>query len=302
MKRLSTLIFISIIFLAASCSKDEGDMMPMEFNVDSYSNVSVDGQVKVIFNNENKLSKTGSTEFDVVIKSTSEQRKNIVIVSEDGVLKISVADGIVLEDNIEIALNTNEQVNEIKLESEQKAEFIGVFDQEALTVVTEAKSELSLVGARVNNLTTVTQGESLFTLSSWSDVIYGDIIFEENSAVLLNDSTLLADNSIFIGDIVEFDEVNNEWIVYGEGENEEIEQYFVFDSCDFKTEGNTRIYAENAVIKNVNIKLEGSSEAKVWAIDYISGFGKGESTLDYFGNPDISNFITEGSAQINSIN
>ncbi|MEN8194162.1 MAG: DUF2807 domain-containing protein [Bacteroidota bacterium] len=300
MKTYILSIVFGFVLLGIGCDSTETEeLLPRDFTVDAYSKVSVDGQVQVIFNKGNQLAKTTDSGFRVVIKSSDEQLKSITVKSENGELSISAGNNIVLEDDVIIELTTSE-LDEIKLESDQKAVFVGTFDQEELSVVTEASSELSLLGVKINRLYSVQQGESSFNLSTWSEMIDGEPSYAEDRGILLNDTTLLVDNSIIVvGDSIKLGDTEPiEWIVYGE----DVREYFQIDYCDFKTEGNTTINADTAPIKEINIKLEGTSQARIWAIDKITGKGEGSSILYYLGDPDYSGFVTQGGAQIISIN
>lgn len=296
MKTVNALIIIAAIFLGTACEKDDDNgSLPNDFMVNPYSNVVVDGEVNVLFNTGGNSLKSSANEFRVVINASDEQRKSISVSSEDGVLTITAGSDIILSDDVSIEL-TSEEIDEIKLESDQKAVFEGVFDQDQLTVKTEASSELSLFGVRINNIYSKQEGESIFNLSGWEEQIEGEPTYaEERGELICNTSLRVDDSLIVVGDsVVLSDSVPIEWKVYGD----EVTEYFLITYCDFKTEGNTTIHAEEAPISEININLEGTSEAKVFAIDKLTGKGEGSSMLYYLGTPDISGFTVEGGAQI----
>jgi hypothetical protein len=298
MKKILSLTAIAIILLlSSSCSKDDDAKLPMEFTVPDYSGVSVDGEVKVLFDRQSSSLKSGSTynndEFTIKIKSNAGQRNSINVNSEGGVLIITAEDDIVLSDSVTIELLTSE-LDEIRLESDQEAIFEGI-DQEVLTVVTEARSRLYLWDIMVDNLTCRTEGESEFILTTLSESYTDNQSFEESRGVMVDENTLLVDDSYFVvGDSIKLE--NDMWIVYGDN----VSSLFHIINCDFVTEGETYIDAGDAATLNVNINLEGESEATVWALESISGKGEGNSQLFYVNvnGLDISGFITEGNAQI----
>ncbi|WP_057935602.1 GIN domain-containing protein [Algoriphagus resistens] len=313
MKKILNLavFFASLVIAACNHDDENGPELPMEFTVDSYESVSVDGQLKVVFHrleipsqqsvslksdtaSVRTTSSTSTGEFKVKIKSDPLQRRSLQVKSEGGVLFIIAENNIMLSDSITVELYSDE-LNEIRLESDQIAEFRGVFDQESLNVVTEARSKLGLYDFRVDYLTCKTEGESEVTLSTYTEGMGEDPSFEESTGVLINDQTLLVNNSIYVrGDSVRLE--GELWIVYGN----DVSSYFEMELCDLKTEGETIIDAIDAASRNVNIKLEGNSEARIWATESITGKGEGASKLYYINvtGLDNSGFVMEGSAQI----
>lgn len=249
----------------------------------------------MVVNNNSNESTDPNTEFLVTIKSTNDQLKEINVVSDAGILYITASDNLRIEDDVVIELN-NDEIFEIKLESDQKAVFEGAFEEEELHVKTEANSELTLSGIFVERLISKQEGESILNISSETQEIEGPVTFPEDGGALLNDTTLLVNESYYVyGDSIKLELIEEDslWVVYGD--TVEIQAELAY--CEFKTEGNTFINAENARIRDIYIKLEGSSEAKVWATDRLSGKGEGSSTLYYKENP-IIEFNTSGGAKI----
>jgi hypothetical protein len=76
-----------------------------------------------------------------------------------------------------------------------------------------------------------------------------------------------------------------------------VKSYFVVPHMNVKLEATSEFYAEECPIKDLEIKLEGQSRAKVWVLDNLSGKGEGESILYLRGNPEI-NYTTQGQAAI----
>lgn len=308
MKRILNLAIVAIFFVFTSCEKDdmnEGNL-PMEFAVDSYSNVSVDGNLEVVFNQEDsnrsssssstKQSSTNTGNFTVKIYATPDQREKIQITSENGILYIRSEDGIQLSDGVIVELFARDLV-EIRLESDQVADFIGLIEHD-LTVVTEAKSKLRLLDIQVDHLTAKTEGESELTVTTFSEDFSTTQTFDEERGMLIDDNTLLVDNRyIFRGSDISL--ADGVWSVGGEN----VFSNFRILDLDFKTEGETRIDASYAVSETVDINLEGQSTAAVWALDRITGKGEGSSHLYYrpVGGLDLSGFTTQGEAQVSPL-
>lgn len=309
MKRIITLALIASILVFASCEKEDlngGNDLPMEFAVESYSNVSVDGDLEVVFN-QGDLSRSASTSsvkqsssnagnFSVKIYATPEQREKIKITSENGVLYINSGDGIQLSDGVIVELFAQDLV-EIRLESNQIADFIGIKEHD-LTVVTEANSKLRLLDIQVDHLIAKTEGESELTVTTFSEDFNTSQTFDEERGLLIDDQTLLVDNLyIYRGSDISL--TDGVWSVGGE----DIFSNFRILTLDFKTEGETTIDASYAVSQTVDIKLEGQSTAAVWALDRITGKGEGSSHL-YFrpvGGLNLSGFTTQGEAQVSPL-
>lgn len=312
MKRILNLALVVMTLVFASCEKDdineEGrNDLPMEFSVDSYSDVSVDGEMEVVFNqgesnrassprSATKQSTTNQGEFTVKIYATPEQREKIQITSENGILYITSEDGIHIEDGVVIELFAQD-LEEIRLESNQVADFIGITEQE-LVVVTEANSKLRLLDIRVDHLIAKTEDESELTVTTFSEDFDEDQIFDEERGVLIDDNTLLVDNTyIYRGDNISLDE--GEWTIGGGN----IFSNFRILTTDYRTEGETQIDASYAVSEAVDINLEGQSQAAVWAVDKITGKGEGSAHLYYrpIGDLDLTGFATEGEAQVSPL-
>ncbi|MFO7613462.1 MAG: DUF2807 domain-containing protein [Bacteroidales bacterium] len=295
---LATIALLIIILFATSCKKSDDTTPDSQYTVDPYSNVNVDGQVKILLNNVSQAPLKSGSEFLVKVHATPEQLNNLSIQSTGGTLYITLSDDIIIADSVIIELNTLDLV-EIRLERDQQAIFVGI-EQENVSVVTEANSQLSLLESRITNLASVQEGESVLNLTNWSGDLGPNPVFPQEQGVLLNDTTLVvAGEFLVIGDsIVLSPAVPFIWTVYGD----HVREYFMTTYCDFKTEGNTTINAGGAPVWEVNINLEGSSQAEVWAIDMITGKGEGSSRLYYRGDPDISGFILEGGAQIIPLN
>lgn len=293
------LVFISGMAILNGCTEEE--VIPQngaESEVDAFKNVSVKGQVKVIFTNPSTNLKSAqtsnATDYKVRVNAPGELRNRIHVSSQGGLLSITADEDVDLSDSVEVEIWSGE-LDEIRLEKDQVAEFIGNFNQEELTVVTEARSKLSLLGVQVDRLYCKTEGQSVFILTTSAEDFEGNQSYEETRGVQIDEFALLVDGSfVVVGDSVKLE--NEMWTVYGQEVHETFEMAF----CDFKTEGETFIDAGEAVARNVNINLEGQSEAMVWATEAITGKGEGSSIL-YFRNVDgvdLTGFTVEGSAEI----
>ncbi|MDD4754661.1 MAG: DUF2807 domain-containing protein [Prolixibacteraceae bacterium] len=293
------LVFVFGIAIMNGCMKEDV-IYPngTELEVESFENVSVNGQVKVIFNNQSTNLKFGqianSNDFRVNVTAPGDLKDHVQINSQGGLLTITADEDVDISDSVEVEIWSAE-LDEIRLENDQVAEFFGNFNQEELTVVTEARSKLSLFGVQVDKLYCKTEGQSEFVLTTSAEIFEGTQSYEEPRGIQIDEFTLLVDSSfVVVGDSIKLED--EMWIVYGD----EIFETFEMAYCDFKTEGETFIDAQDATAQSVNINLEGQSEAMVWATKMITGKGEGSSIL-YFRNVegvDLGGFITEGSAEI----
>lgn len=293
------LVFVFGIAIMNGCMKEDV-ISPngTELEVEAFENVSVNGQVKVIFNNQSTNLKFGqianSNDFRVNVNAAGDLKDHVQINSQGGLLTITADEDVDISDSVEVEIWSAE-LDEIRLENDQVAEFFGNFNQEELTVVTEARSKLSLFGVQVDKLYCKTEGQSEFVLTTSAEIFEGTQSYEEPRGIQIDEFTLLVDSSfVVVGDSIKLED--EMWIVYGD----EIFETFEMAYCDFKTEGETFIDAQDATAQSVNINLEGQSEAMVWATKMITGKGEGSSIL-YFRNVegvDLGGFITEGSAEI----
>lgn len=298
MKKILPVALLYIAAVFSSCEKDDDANSPTDFTVDNYSNVRVNGQVQVVFNKQESVLKSTdgviSGDFTVKIKSTENQRQSIHVSSENGVLTINADGDIELSDGVVIELSTAE-LEEVRLEKDQEAVFVGISNQDQLNVVTEARSKLSLLDVAVNHLYCKTEGESEVIVTTLAEELIGVQSYPESRGVLINDTILLVDDSYFIvADNVKLE--NAVWTV----SSDVVYSQFQMTSCEYKTEGKTFVDASEALVRNVWINLEGESEATVWATESITGKGEGESTLNYkaFEGIDLSGFQIQGNAQI----
>lgn len=299
MNKINFVISLILLLGIYSCQNDE-NIQPMEMDVNSFSDVSINGNLKVNFvstSNSNSAGRSlvNNDTYKVTINATEKDRNNIQVESEGGVLRITANEEIELADSISIQIISG-AIHEIRLENDQHAIFDGYFDQEELIVVTEAKSHLSLLNTRVDYLTCRTEGESTFELSTYTDIWEGDLSYTLSRGELINDSTLLLDgNHLLTSDSVRMDENKENWIVFGG----EVFVEFTSQQLDFVTQGETRIDAAFARANTIDINLEGSSEASVYAIEAVNGKGEGESILYYrdMEGLDLSGFTLTGGAQ-----
>lgn len=311
---------LGIAFLGTSCdlAEDNDADLPSELMVASFSDVEVRGQVKVSFLDENAansdlnnpgfnsasfrtVNTAGSLASDDVkikINANNDLRSSVKVYTEGGTLIIDADDRITLSDGVTIEVY-NDQITEIRLERDEIAEIYGFFDQEFLSIVTEANSKLALFGFRVDHLTCKTEGESQVVLDSSTDELKNEISIAESRGVLINSNILLVDGLIFYRgeSIVRKDGF---WVISGT----KITSYFESESIDFVTEGKTTIDAIKAPARLINIKLEGESQASVWATQALNGKAEGSSKLYYANVPglNLTNFKIEGGAVLIPVN
>lgn len=296
-------LFVLVVLMAAvlfnSCQEDiVTDQQPDEFSVDAFQNVSVDGRMKVVFNNQSTNLKSavtsGQSGNKVSITARGDLRNSVKVRSEGGTLTVSADDDVDLSDSVQVEIWTGD-LDEIRLEADQEAIFIGNINQEELRVVTEARSKLTLLGVEVDRLLCKTEGESEFVIATNAEGYDGTRSYDESRGALVDDFTLLVDSTFIVtGDSIKL--ADEKWVVYGRT----VAENFRMTYCEFKTEGHTLIDAQNAPAKDIIINLEGSSEALIWATETLTGKGEGSSVLYFRATDglDLSNFITEGNAQV----
>ncbi len=287
-------IACSSLFIFSCNDDDKEEGLFREIPVSEFSNVSVSGDLKAEFK---QLGSGDEEDYRVRIFATPEQREQIQVMSDGGVLTIEADDDIGLSDSIVVEVYAGE-LTEIRLESDQEAVFEGDFEQESLEVVTEGHCKLNLLGLKVDNLVCSIEGESELILTTYSETLNGDQAYAGSGVTLLNESTIQVGDSLVVsGDSVKL--AGSAWIVYGD----EVVSAFLMSSCQLVTEGNTTVDAAGAPAIDVEINLEGTSEAMVFAVQSISGQGEGESIL--YHTPvlglDILEFSVLENAQILTI-
>lgn len=283
-----------VVVGAAGCKKDQDNInKPLIYTVQDYDKIELDGNVKLRIVGESS-DYTGNT---LRITSGAETADWVELESIGRVLYIRVDDNVQLEDGLTLTLVTRNAfiIDEIRLQSGHHSVINGSIFQNELNVVTEGNSTLHLSGFRVNELICRSEADSKITLNSYFQTFTSFQEYSENRVVQLNSNTLLVDGTYMVhGDAVTL--TNGMWRVDG---NNIIYQYRI-NQCNFKTEGSSGIYAANAPSKNIEIQLEGSSEAEVWSFDNITGKGEGTSRLYYVNQVglNIAAFIIQGDAQI----
>ena|SRR5690554_4577285 len=281
------------------CKKEDDIIQNLyESEINAFEKVSVKGNLTVVFKNQSNILNSAlsstSPDYKVNISAPGNLRNHVWLKSENNLLTIITDEEVQLSDSIVVEVWSKE-LNEIRLERDQVAEFIGIFNQEKLTVVTEANSKLTLLEVQVDKLYCKTEGESELIITTHAEVHEGNRSYDISKAVQMNEYTLLVDNSlVVVGDSVKLE--NEYWTIYGQ----QIHEHFVMTYCDFKTEEKTIVDAQDALVKSVNISLEGQSEAIIRATEAITGTGEGTSILWYkkLEGVDLTGFVTNGGAEI----
>ncbi|WP_258104989.1 DUF2807 domain-containing protein [Marinoscillum sp. MHG1-6] len=301
---MKKLIRLAVAFAAlafTACQEKEEASKPMEMSVEPFTDVHVAGNFKVEFvkANTQKNIRVSATHY-VKIYSSHEQRDHITINSIDGILRISSDNHIQLADSVVVKI-TSANINEVRLKRNQQSIFNGLFNQSELKIVAEEKSQLSLFNLKVDHLVCKAEDNSSIILATFQNHINGVQSYEIERGVALNDSTLIVDDAfMLVGDSVGADQNGEFWIVYGDVTHSS----FKMQQCDFMTQGRTRIDASKALSEVVNINLEGSSQASVYATKSINGNGEGTSVLYYndLESLNTADFSTLGDAQLTAWN
>ena len=162
--------------------------------------------------------------------------------------------------------------------------------------MTEGNSELEIYGLQVDAVEAKLEADSKLVLSTFLETITDSVDFPRAEAMLIDDYTLQLDRKLIKGDSIKMISVEDQevWRVYGQ----EIHFYYYPETVNVKTEGEVTLNAIDSPVEDVQINLQGASQALVWATGTISGKGEGESSLTYKGNPGISNFLLQGGATL----
>ncbi|QZT38829.1 DUF2807 domain-containing protein [Halosquirtibacter xylanolyticus] len=277
-----------------SCSSDNDTTPDTTYYVADYQNILVDGPLNIDFVNGNQKKSSTST-YKVMVEAPDNLKAEVSVVSKDGTLTLKASKEISLKDQIHITVSTPVNISEIKLKSDQTAVFDGELKQPGLIVVTEGHSSLTLKNIEVANLMCKTKGGSELTITTYSEVLTEPQTFSSQRGTRVNETTLLVDNRYtYVGTSVTLED--GSWKVEGD----KIYVTYFMNQCLFEADGSTTIDAIAAQSRVVDIQLNGTSSANVYAIEKITGQGKGSSTLYYkdIAGVDITNFITQGAAQV----
>lgn len=293
----------------AACKDDDNEQVfpnERDFTVEDYSQIQIGASVTVVNNvqgsgtGNGRMAGSGNPGL-ITVKGNPQLIAGITIEVIDGVVYIRASDDIDLEDSINVEFNTAD-IGVIKLEANQHATVYWEAKEtilENLEVVTEANSTLEFFGLKATNVSIKQEAESHVLLTTGGIIDLDSIVIEAEWVEIVSDTTaLIEDHYWYTFDEVELyvDSTDNNkeyYIIKGT----EIEIAFIIDNVDVKTEATTSFDAADAAVANMNIKLEGESEARVWVLDYLSGIGQGESRLYYRGNPQV-NFKVEGGAEV----
>ncbi|GJM61382.1 GIN domain-containing protein [Persicobacter diffluens] len=284
-------IALSLLVAASlfSCSKDDDPTNDNNLiTVAQYENVKIGGALTITASTEG-----AANELRINAPENLASKVNATVV--DGELYITADASVSLEDNVSIEIYPP-SIGRIVLERDQHAVYHGLLSED-LEIVTEAESQLELYGTVADNVSARLEGASYLILDSHLETIADSADYYVSNVELVDEKTLLLDGRYLIAgeEIVLFEVADGEdfFRVYGD----DINTYWQLRSVDYITQGSTELEAIEAPSSNVNIKLEGSSQASVWAMDQLSGKGEGSSILYYFGDPSID-YRIEGGAQL----
>ena len=294
------------ILLLASCDDNEQALPNQkEFTVGDYDQIHIGTNVTVVNNVQASGSNNGRTTGNgnpaiVTVKGNPQLISGITIEVIDGIIYIRSTQEVSLEDSIKVEFNTAD-IGIIKLEADQHATVYWEAEEtiiENLEIRTEANSQLDFFGLKANNVSVKQEAQSRVLLTSGGETGLDSIAFEKEWVEVISDTSALIDEYYWytfseIELYVDPSDSKEYYIIKGDL----IRVAFVIDQVQVKTEATSSFDAVDVAVANMDIRLEGESEARVWVLDHLSGTGKGESTLYYKGDPQID-FTVEGGAEI----
>jgi hypothetical protein len=291
--KLSYKFYTFFLFcLAVSCKKDkeEPTVSPAPDNgivkVKNFNKVDIDGNIYL--NVHYTPQSTGE------VKIVSEKyRTSVKVESLNGELIINADENLPLSSQIIVDISVPTLVG-LRLENNQQSVITWDTDLniQSVEIVTEASSELEIRNFKAANFSSRQETGSLLTISggtviSTPSVFSGDIIE-------IDKNTIVVDNKILVkGDKIESNQSGSpaSYTVYGNAVS-----YPFINSGMFTAEGNARLSAENFPVKNLDIKLSGNSNAKVWCYNFLTGKGEGNSLLSYKGTPAVNYSVSDNAA------
>lgn len=299
---------VCIVALAACNDDDNGQVRPNErdFTVEDYNQIRIGTGVTVINQvqgsgaGNGRMTSSGNPGL-ITVKGNPQLISGITIEVIDGVVYIRASNEIELEDSVKVEFNTAD-VSTITLEANQHATVYWEAEEtilENLEIKTEANSTLEFFGLKATNVSVKQEAESQVLLTSGGVIDLDSVVLEAEWVEVVTENTaLIDDHYLYTFDHIELyvdEEDNNKeyYIITGV----EIWVAFIIDNVEVRTEATTSFNAVDAAVANMDIKLEGESEATVWVLDALHGTGQGSSKLYYRGDPQI-NFTVEGSAEI----
>ncbi|MDC1105487.1 DUF2807 domain-containing protein [Prolixibacteraceae bacterium] len=268
----STVITASLLFLI-SCSSTNNNTPNTTYYVSDYQNLHLDGTFEV---NVVSTDARNTSSSYVVIDAPDNVKAAISVEELEGTLLITVDENVPIENPIHITIGAPKHISEIRLKSDHDAVVEGHIIQDGISIAAEAQSNLILKDLEVKNLLCQVNNGAEIELTNHSEILRSPQTFTDQEAVKINETTLLVnDCQLYVGEKVEFN--NSIWTISGK----EIKTTFIMDKCIINSLGSTTIEAVDALSKYIDISIEGTTSAKVFAIERLTGRAEGNSTLHY---------------------
>jgi hypothetical protein len=291
MKKLGFLAIASVFTLVACEEEDNNTASTKTYAVQAYSSAEVSGNVVVI-------NKANASTNQVVVKGNPELIADFEVRSEGGVLYVSAKNGESLSDSIYVEI-ANNNLTGITLNAQQEAVYRWAGDENEtpianLDIVTKGGSKLWFYGLYADNVTVETKGNSDVYLNSLWTVAQDSLEFDAASSDLQG-GVLINNGFIYTGNRIETVDRNGNqvFVIYGS----DIRGYYLINTVDVNTVGNTTFNSLECPINNLDINLTGNSTGSVWVLETLSGNADGNAVLNYQGDATV-NFATSGSATV----
>jgi hypothetical protein len=289
------LYILPLAILGIACDdSDEFASNEKTMAVGSFNAIDVDGNAVVRFDPTLRSTET------IVIKGNPDHVGNLDVEVANGILMIRSSDNVQLSDSLTIIANPSSLIG-IILEADQSAVVYWDGDHDhllnSLSIKTEANSMLGLFNIRASHIDIKQEAQSKVELESWYWQEFDTLAILKTTAVLIDDdSYLVDDNYVIVFESVR--EVEKDGQIYLVFDGPKSQRFFIVPNVMAKLEATSELVADEMPIRNLDIKLEGESNASVWVTEKIAGKGEGKSRLVYKGTPAI-NYITQGEATIN---
>jgi hypothetical protein len=290
LKRYIFILFFPVLW---ACDQSE-DALPSEKTVTltSFNSVDINNNVVLKFDADLPVG-------EAIIRGNPAHVDKVNLEINGDVLWVNVSEAVNLQDSLTVITNPI-TIASIKLEADQNAFVIWEGDTwddiDFLQIKTEANSTLEMSNLHALNVDVQQEAQSKVLLKSWIWNEVDSIKIPKTNVIVINDSTFLLDGRTIV--VVEsYEEIEEDGVVYIILRGTGIKSYYVVPQMNVKLEATSEFYADESPVKDLEIKLEAESKARVWVLDNLSGKGEGASILYLMGDPEI-NYTTQGEATI----
>lgn len=239
-------------------------------------------------------------EGEVNISGRSMDLAKTGIVVQNGQLLIRSDRPLNLADSLIIRINPN-NLTDFILKAEQDAilQWKNNTEYDFLRIKTEANSQVEIINLLARQVDIQQEAESKVKLNSYTSYPADSIKIRRENAFQIDDKTFYIEELgvVVVDSYKELEEGGSLFYVL---QGERIGIYTIIPNMMAKLEATSSLSTEEAPVGNLDIYLEGESEATVWVLERISGKGEGKSKLIIKGNPAID-YTTEGEAIIQQL-